>query len=94
MSGPETPGQVAAWEQVKSRYLRLGLCHYCAAQAAYGHACGFATVEPPRPGCLPVIQGFEFDAPNGWRKASKERLRSRSDLSSRSDRAPVRCSVA
>lgn len=86
---PETPGQARAWEEIKRQYLRLGLCHYCAAQAAYGHAHGFAWVERPRPGCLPVVATFEYEAPNGWRKASRERLRGRS-RSSQHETAPIR----
>lgn len=72
---PETPGQVRVWEEVKSQYLSLGLCHYCAAQAAYGHQQGFAVIEPPCADCLPVIRTFAFGAPKGWRKASREQLR-------------------
>jgi len=79
---PETPGQVEVWEQIKRQYVRLGLCHRCAAQAAYGHQLGFrALTTPPHEGgepcpeCAPVVATFEFDAPGPWRKASRDRLR-------------------
>ena len=32
---PETLAQVDQWETTKRRYLRAGLCHKCAAQAAW-----------------------------------------------------------
>ena len=32
---PETLAQVDQWEKTKRRYLRAGLCHKCAAQAAW-----------------------------------------------------------
>lgn len=89
LNTPETPGQERSWAEFKNQYLRLGLCHRCAAQAAYGHAHGFAVVEPPCPDCLPVIQGFEFERANDWRKASKERLRGGSMSSSAVDGLPV-----
>lgn len=71
----ETPRDVETFYRVKKGYLGLGLCDYCAAQASYGHAHGFAVVEPPRPGCIEIVETFDFAAPNGWRKASRERLR-------------------
>lgn len=70
----ETLNDVETWQRVKRGYVGLGLCDYCAAQAAYGHAHGFAAVEPPRPVCAEIVQEFDFQAPNGWRKASRERL--------------------
>lgn len=79
---PETPGQAASWEQIKGQYLTTGLCSRCAAQAAYGHAHGFAVIEPPCSDCLSIVATFEYGAPNGWRKASRDRLRAASTRSS------------
>lgn len=44
---PETKGQAANWELVKNRYLKAGLCHRCASQAAWGHQCGFTAINDP-----------------------------------------------
>ena len=38
---PETIDQAIVWETTKNAYLRDGLCHRCAAQAAWGHQCGW-----------------------------------------------------
>ena len=50
---PETMGQALAWQRQKARYLALGYCHRCAAQAACGHQLGFSRVKPP---CLTCVQ--------------------------------------
>jgi hypothetical protein len=42
---PETTSQALMWDEVKGRYLSAGLCHGCAAQAAWGHQIGFAGLE-------------------------------------------------
>jgi hypothetical protein len=72
---PESATQAATWQTTTTRYIALGLCPRCAAQAAYGHQLGFSRVEPPCADCLSVVEGFDMEKPNGWRKASRERLR-------------------
>lgn len=79
---PETPGQAAEWDRIKNQYVTTGLCSRCAAQAAYGHSHGFAVVVPPCAGCVAIVARFEHAAPNGWRKASRGRLRGTSTRSS------------
>jgi hypothetical protein len=64
---PETVGQVHAWERVKARYLRAGLCHYCSSVAAWGHQLGFARVGPPRSSCAMLVLSFPVAKANGWR---------------------------
>lgn len=66
--GPETMRQSRTWEVIKNRYLRLGLCHTCASQAAYGHQLGFSRIHPPCPDCAPIVATFEFPAVTPWRK--------------------------
>lgn len=68
---PETSGQADRWGAIKAHYLRLGLCHKCAAQAAYGSQLGFSNVNPPCAGCAPVVSTFESDRPNGWRSTGR-----------------------
>lgn len=65
---PETPGQAQAWERVRGRYERAGLCARCAAQAAWGHQCGFATIAPPCPACASVVAQLPTPAVAPWRK--------------------------
>lgn len=72
---PETPGQVKEQQRLQRQYVRLGLCPRCADQAAYGHSLGFTVIEPPCPDCLSTIEQFDLARPNGWRKASRARLR-------------------
>lgn len=73
---PESRAQAREWDNTKLAYRRLGLCHRCAAQAAYGHQLGFVPVEPPCGSCLPVVLRFDLDAGGVWRKASKGLRRS------------------
>lgn len=68
---PETPAQAREWTKTKNHYLRRGLCHRCAAQAAYGHADGFATVHAPCADCLPTVATMPTAQPNGWRSLSR-----------------------
>jgi len=71
MTTPETPAQAREWDKTKRHYIRLGLCHRCAAQAAYGHSDGFATIKPPCAGCLPILASLPTAQPNGWRSQSR-----------------------
>lgn len=75
MDQPETYAECRAFERVAKSYARLGLCDTCAAQASYGHQHGFSAVNPPCPLCASTVTTFDYSAPNGWRKASKARLR-------------------
>ncbi len=51
----ETLSQARHWDKRKSRYVAYGLCHRCAAQAAWGHQCGFNRVAAPCDGCAPIV---------------------------------------
>lgn len=65
---PETVGQAQLFETYKNRYVDVGLCHYCAAQAAYGHQHGFSNVEYAADWCCgPVIARLPNEEVNGWR---------------------------
>ena len=68
---PETPRQVREWELAKVRYLRRGLCHKCAAQAAWGHqngAGGWRLLHPPCPECKPFVEMLPAETVNPlWR---------------------------
>lgn len=78
---PETPSQAGSWTTRKNKYLELGLCEACAAQAAYGHQSGFGPhehvrgghlvlegIRPPCADCAPVVAAFPVEAHGPWRK--------------------------
>lgn len=67
---PETRAQARAFERKRKRYRRLGLCHACSAQAAWGHQCGFQKINDPCPECQPTVNAFPTPGPRGskWRK--------------------------
>lgn len=67
LSKPETLGQARRWQQRLTRYTEAGLCHRCAAQAAYGATHGWSVVHPPCSSCEPVVQSFPIAKTNGWR---------------------------
>lgn len=71
---PETLAQAVEWDRRRGHYLRTGLCHRCAAQAAYGHALGFSRVHSPCAACIPVVANFPVAATNGWRKHVRGRM--------------------
>lgn len=75
MDRPETVSEYLEFERVRNGYERNGLCDVCAAQASYGHQHGFRVVLSPCTLCVAVVETFEYNAPNGWRKASRRRLR-------------------
>ena len=64
---PETREAARGWGNRKTNYLNAGLCHACAAQAAYGHQLGFSHVRPPCGACQPLVDAFDVPAVNGWR---------------------------
>ncbi len=75
---PETLDQAAFWEKTKTRYLRAGLCHRCAAQAAWAHqvgAGGWGAIHPPCVGCVEIVEVFAYPTPNPlWRSVVRKRL--------------------
>lgn len=77
---PETLGQARARELVKRAYLDAGLCHRCAAQAAWGHQCGFTLAERPCPGCEAAVADLPEAAAGGaWRRFRDPRRESLKD---------------
>lgn len=70
--GVESIAQARAFDRKKKRYRRLGLCHPCASQAAWGHQLGFGEgrINDPCTKCAPIVAGFPDDGPKGskWRK--------------------------
>lgn len=66
---PETLGEARRWETVKNLYVNEdGLCFRCAAQMAWGHSGGFATLpERPCEKCAPIVARFPVAKANGWR---------------------------
>ena len=66
-SEPETRSEARGWTNRKTDYLTAGLCHACAAQAAYGHQLGFSHLRPPCAGCQPKVDEFDVPEVNGWR---------------------------
>jgi len=78
---PETASQASSWTVRKNKYLVLGLCEACAAQAAWGHQLGFAPhehvrsgrtvlegINPPCTECAPIVAEFPVEGAGGWRK--------------------------
>ena len=70
----ETLEQVAGWERTKKRYLRAGLCHKCAAQAAWAHqggAGGWGAIHPP---CVELVELLAYPTTNPiWRSVARKR---------------------
>ena len=75
---PETLEQVAQWEITKRRYLRAGLCHKCAAQAAWAcqsGAGGWTVIHPPCPVCVELVALLPWPTTNPlWRAVQRKRL--------------------
>jgi hypothetical protein len=67
---PESIGQAKVWQRKLRRYQLAGLCDACAAQAAWGHACGFQKIRNPCIECQPLVNSFPDPGPSGskWRK--------------------------
>ena len=64
---PETLAQARTFDRINRHALAYGLCWSCAAQLAYGHGLGFATVRTPCSPCVLVIATLPKPQPNGWR---------------------------
>jgi hypothetical protein len=67
---PETKAQARAFDRKRRRYRRVGLCHACSAQAAWGHQCGFQKINAPCTECQAVVNALPTPGPKGspWRK--------------------------
>ena len=63
----ETRRQARLWDSTKSFYRKTGLCHRCAASAAWGHAFSFREVSPPCAACLTIVLSFPAYAWGEWR---------------------------
>lgn len=76
-SPPETREQVREWERARTRYADHGLCHRCAAQAAWAHqdrGDTWTTIHPPCKACAPVVATFPHPTPSPeWRKTVRNR---------------------
>lgn len=83
---PETPRQAQHWETVKNRYLQAGLCRRCAAQAAWGHQCGFRLIHPPCQVCRAIKLPTELVERHGQRPVKW--LRGQEILSTEDDPSP------
>ena len=74
---PETLVMARQWELTKKRYLRAGLCHKCAAQAAWAHqpgAGGWTVVRPPCPECREIVALLQYPTRNPlWRAVQRKR---------------------
>ena len=70
---PESLRQAREWDENKRHYLRLGLCHRCAAQISFGHqnGQGFTQIHPPCTDCLPVILTFPTNEVGEWRSSQR-----------------------
>jgi hypothetical protein len=75
---PETLRQAQEWDRVKARYLRAGLCHRCAAQAAFGHergAGGWDAIYPPCAVCAELVALFAYPTTTpAWRAITRKRI--------------------
>ena len=75
---PETQQMALQWERTKRRYLSGGLCHKCAAQAAWAHqpgAGGWTLIRPPCPACAELMAAaFPYATTNPlWRSVLRKR---------------------
>lgn len=75
---PETCKQALEWERTKGRYLRAGLCHRCAAQAAWAHqagAGGWGAIHPPCTVCAEIVELFAYPTTSPlWRRLTRKRI--------------------
>jgi hypothetical protein len=74
---PETSREAQTWQTTLNLYLADGLCHRCAAQAAWGHQNGFSLVRPPCQVCRPIVDTFPVPAgkDSPWRRFPRGRER-------------------
>ena len=70
---PESRVQAKEFDRRKRAYRDAGLCHACAAQAAFGHQMGFLQVHPPCASCVPIVMGFPYPAEGSWRRFRRGR---------------------
>lgn len=77
LNQPETLRQARRWDGVKARYLTLGLCSPCAAQAAWGHQIGFSRIMPPCDECFPIVIRLPGRGAGDWRSDQASNLNTR-----------------
>jgi hypothetical protein len=69
---------VVQWEKTKKRYLLAGLCHKCAAQAAWAHqpgTGGWSLIRPPCVDCAGIVEMLPSPTSNPlWRSVVRKRL--------------------
>lgn len=74
----ETLDQVGEWERTKRRYLWAGLCHKCAAQAAWANqvgAGGWGAIHPPCVECVELVELLAYPTTNPlWRSVARKRI--------------------
>lgn len=66
----ETVEQAERHDWNTGRYVELGLCPRCSAQAAWGHQAGWHRVHQPCPTCRAVVASFPDRQVNGWRSVA------------------------
>jgi hypothetical protein len=84
LAEPETQAQAITWDAVKAKYVSDGLCHTCAAQAAWGHQLGWhyrssrpwpgggRSIKPPCEQCASTVATFPVEIPgSAWRRWPK-----------------------
>ena len=75
---PETLRKQVSGRRTKRRYLRAGLCHKCAAQAAWAHqlgAGGWGAIHPPCAECAGIVELFAYPTTNPlWRSVTRKRI--------------------
>lgn len=64
---PETVRQARTFDTYANRYQSVGLCDYCAAQAAFGHQHGFSVVEPVGDCCIAIVSRLPKSEHCCWR---------------------------
>ena len=72
---PETLGQARHWENVKNKYLQVGLCPVCAAQAAWGHQNGFTSIHPPCDNCQEIVETLTINKAGPWKAIDTKKRR-------------------
>jgi len=69
----ESIRQAQTFDVVLKKYKAIGLCHACAAQAAWGHQNGFASIKPPCAQCVELLPGLPIPAGinSPWRRLQR-----------------------
>lgn len=69
----ESLRQARTFDTTKRHYEDLGLCRFCAAQAAWGHQLTFSRINPPCHECQLRVDDFPVAEPGRWRCDSPRR---------------------